>query len=218
MHYIIGDIHGYLNKLISLVSAIKSSLQQEDVFIFLGDYIDRGPYSFEVIEYLLNFRKNHRCVFLKGNHEDMMMKFLEGKIHDLYLINGGGATIKSYIRNSGEFTLSAAHKKFFNSLQLYFEGDNFITVHAGLNPMIDNIENQKQDDLLWIREDFYLAEKRWKKTVIFGHTPVPLLSPGSIDSVYFDNKRNIIGIDSGVILGREISCLRWPDKKLFFSD
>lgn len=215
MYYIIGDIHGYLNHLMAVMEQVRLRISDNDTLIFLGDYIDRGPCSYETIEYLINLSRIYNTVFLRGNHEDMLMHFINGEdLHGNYLYNGGGATIRSYENSIGSFILPESHNEFYRGLLLYFEGDDFIAVHAGLNPTIDMMENQTEHDLLWIRQEFYNARKRWDKTVIFGHTPTAYLSQ---EGVYFDTKRNIIALDSGVIMGGPLSCLTWPDRKIFRS-
>lgn len=215
MYYIFGDIHGYLTHLLKIMGQIRTLLTPDDTLLFLGDYIDRGPYSYETVEYLISLAKRQRTIFLRGNHEDMLARYLAGADRDgNYLYNGGGTTIDSYIRNRGVFAIPQEHVDFYNSLRLYYEEEDFIAVHAGLNPTIKEMNLQHPADLLWIREDFYLADRRWDKTVIFGHTPTPYLSTRG---VCFDRRRNIIAMDSGVIMGGPLSCLRWPDRQVFES-
>ena len=214
MFYLIGDIHGYLDRLISLTAVIGKELGEGDTVIFLGDYIDRGPWSYEVVEYLINFAGRHRTIFLSGNHEDMLKQFISrSEPFSPFLFNGGNETIRSYVRNRGSFDIPESHLDFYNNLLFYHEGEDFIAVHAGLNPKIDTIRDQTVHDMLWIRENFFNDARRWEKTVIFGHTPVLKMAPGR--KVFSDPRRNIIGIDSGVIFGRELVCLRWPDRKIF---
>ena len=215
MYYIIGDIHGYLDHLTSLVNQIRDRIAPDDTLIFLGDYIDRGPWSCETVDYLISLSRIYKTVFLRGNHEDMLARYLAGADPGgNYLFNGGGATIRSYERNHGSFSIPGPHADFFNNCVLYYEGSDFIAVHAGVNPTIEMMENQKPRDILWIREEFYEADKRWGKTIIFGHTPTQYLS---VSGVYFDHRRNIIAVDSGVIMGGPISCISWPDREVFES-
>lgn len=214
--FIVGDIHGHFTLLSSLMKKVIPHVSPGDVMIFLGDYIDRGDSSFEVIEFLLALAKRYRTVFLKGNHEDMMLKFLAGRDGgDAWLMNGGRATIRSYRHHLGSFSFPERHKKFFSSLRLYYEGDDFIAVHAGLHPLKKSMDQQRENDMIWIRDIFYRADKKWEKTVIFGHTPASLLKkePG----VLIDEARNIIAMDNGVIFGNPLACLRWPDRKIFYS-
>ncbi len=216
MIYFIGDIHGHLERLVSLVREINSELQENDTIVFLGDYIDRGIDSYEVIEFLIELSRYRKAVFLKGNHEDMMLKYLKGDDpNGIFLYNGGDMTIRSYKKNVGAFKLPFHHRDFFSGLRLVHEGEDFIAVHAGLNPAKKSLADQDERDLLWIRDKFFRSSKRWEKTVIFGHTPTSYMGHG--DQVYIDKERNIIGIDSGVIFGRKMSCLRWPDRKIFYS-
>lgn len=214
-YYIIGDIHGYLSKLKKIISCISTDIMKDDIIIFLGDYIDRGPSSFEVIEFLINLSEKYNTQFLTGNHEDMFIRFLiKGDNYNNYLRNGGGYTLKSYIKNLNEFILPESHRKFFNNLKLYYEGEDFIAVHAGLNPGVKSMKEQQRYDMIWIREEFYKYPGRWPKTVIFGHTPTPYIN--NSDSVYIDETRNIIGLDTNAMTeGFPLSCLRWPDRKIY---
>ena len=214
-YFIIGDIHGHILKLEKILSYIKKDLEKEDSIIFLGDYIDRGPSSFEVIEYLIRLSAAYRTIFLTGNHEDMFIRFVnKGDNFNNYIRNGGAYTIKSYINNLKNFTIPESHIEFFNNLKLYYEGDDFVAVHAGLNPKVNTLQEQKKYDLIWIREEFFKYQKKWDKAVIFGHTPTPYLNHS--DAVYFDEKRNIIGLDTNAMAdGFPLSCIRWPDRKIY---
>ncbi len=215
MYYLIGDIHGHYERLINLHAKLEGVITERDTLVFLGDYIDRGEKSYEVIDFLIQLSrsKGMKPVFLKGNHEEMFMAYLRGEDSTgIYLMNGGDATVRSYKSHRGKLDLPDHHRDFFNGLRLYYEGEDFIAVHAGLNPKIDRPEAQDERDLLWIREKFYRSEKRWDKTVIFGHTPVAYIRKDR--QVYFDDERNIIGIDSGVIFGKPLTCLTWPGKKI----
>lgn len=214
-YYIIGDIHGYYIKLKRLFDIISGEIRDSDIIIFLGDYIDRGPESFEVIEYLLNLSKMYNTVFLTGNHEDMFLSFYtRGENYFNYIRNGGAATIRSYINHMKKFILPESHKELFNNLKLYYEGEDFIAVHAGLNPDIKKISDQSRDDMIWIREEFYHRNRRWEKTVIFGHTPTPYLH-NSFD-VYIDERKNIIGLDT-FAMNEEypLTCIVWPDRRFY---
>jgi serine/threonine protein phosphatase 1 len=214
-YYIIGDIHGYYIKLKRLFDIISGEIRENDIIIFLGDYIDRGPDSFEVIDYLLKISVMYNAVFLTGNHEDMFLDFYtRGENYFNYIRNGGGTTIKSYISHMNRLVLPEKHKDFFNSLKIYYEGDDFIAVHAGLNPEVEKLSEQKRDDLIWVREEFYRSSRRWEKTIIFGHTPTPYLH-NSYD-VYIDDKRNIIGLDT-FAMNEEypLTCMVWPDRRFF---
>jgi len=217
MYYIIGDIHGNFRALIGLFRKIMKDFDTaNDTMIFLGDYIDRGDFSFETIDFLIKISKDINTVFLKGNHEDMFQSYINaGYLGDIFLYNGGKNTIASYKRNAGSVALPESHKFFFDKLALLYECDDFIAVHAGLDPLYA-VSEQKKETLLWIRDGFYASSKRWPKTVVFGHTPVSVISGET--GIYFDDKRNIIGIDNGAANGYPLACLRMPDRKVYYSN
>jgi serine/threonine protein phosphatase 1 len=215
MYYIIGDIHGCFNNLKNLLKKIINIINDNDTIIFLGDYIDRGPSSYDVIALLIDISKKYSTVFLKGNHEDMFLKYLGGT-YDFqnYFDNGGMATLRNYREKHGSSGIPSDHRSFFENLVQYYEAEDFIAVHAGLNPDIDKIEDQLPYEMLWTRHQFYRGSRIWPKTVIFGHTPCSILH-GDNKNVYFNEKSNIIGIDTGACYGGSLSCIRWPDKTIF---
>jgi len=183
MIYTIGDIHGELYQLRKLIEdKIKPS--PSDINIFLGDYIDRGPQSKEVIDYLLEFEKIYNCVFLKGNHEDMMLFALKNKYHpvydydpplDVWLMNGGRSTLRSYDisayykpENIWENEIPEEHKVFYDNLRMYYETDDYYYVHAGLTK--NSPEEADPYEILWFRYD-YPTQYKLSKNLIYGHTP-----------------------------------------------
>lgn len=202
MKYVIGDIHGQFYKLKSLINLTKSDATE---YIFLGDYIDRGLYSKEVIDFLIKLSKKVKCVFLIGNHEDMWFKYLKGDKSwlDILLLYGGIETVKGYIDKDLTYMEAKTiviqakkmenafkiHKKFFEKLLYYYELKDYICIHAGIDPMYKDIVllNHNEGDLLWIREDFINSKFLYKgKKIIFGHT--------SFKEPYVDEYK--IGIDT----------------------
>lgn len=194
MIYVIGDIHGCLDPLRGLMAQLRPS--EADEVIFLGDYVDRGPDSQGVIEYLLTL--SGRYTFLMGNHERMFLDFLQGKERALFLYNGGTATLDSY---GGLRGIPAAHLAFLDRLRLYYETQEYLFVHAGIRPGIP-VQEQDERDLLWIREEFYASSGRFPKTVVFGHTPMR--------EVLMDEDR--IGIDTACVYGNKLTCLILPSR------
>jgi len=200
--FAIGDIHGCFDKLCELMAKINID-RDNDTLLFLGDYIDRGSDSFDVVEYLIDLKKNfQKIVFLKGNHEEMLEKYLAGKDRLTYLMNGGQPTLESYMKRSqmtGSPPIPQEHLDFFESLSLYYESDNYIFVHAGLRESIP-LEMQDPADFLWIRKDFVSSDFDFGKRVVFGHTPYlePLVEP------------NKIGIDTGAVYGNKLTCVELP--------
>ncbi len=205
--FAIGDIHGCLDKLKTLLGMIQVNWNK-DLMVFLGDYVDRGPDSRGVIELLLNLKKEHadRLIFLKGNHEWMFTQFLKGNDHDLFLPNGGKKTLESYSVEKDKIDIPQSHRDFLDHLDLYFEINDYIFVHAGLRPYI-SISEQSPEDLLWIRSHFLKSSYDWGKRVIFGHTPfsVPFI------------ETNKVGIDTGAVYGGRLTCLVLPDFEFIFA-
>lgn len=201
--FAIGDIHGCLDKLDALMEKIETEIDPDrDLLVFLGDYIDRGPESYSVVEYLIDLGDRFgNTVFLKGNHEEMLEKYLAGPDRYTYLVNGGQQTLDSYLRHArpGEHPIPETHRKFYQSLALYHESDAYIFVHAGLRDNVP-IQLQDPDDLLWIREGFVESRFDFGKKIVFGHTPFPepLVQP------------NKIGVDTGAVYGNQLTCVKLP--------
>lgn len=187
----VGDIHGCLEPLRTLMAQVAP--RETDQVVFLGDYVDRGSDSRGVIEYLLDFAKRFpQTVFLKGNHEAMFLDFLEGRDPFSFLANGGQATLDSYAQEE----IPEEHVGFLRKLQLSYETPEFIFVHAGLRPGLP-LQQQSEEDLLWIRRDFLSSNYSWGKTVVFGHSPQ---SDGPLVQI------ERLGLDTGAVYGRSLSC------------
>ena len=213
--YVIGDIHGCNTELSRLIESLP--LAKGDSVIFLGDYIDRGPDSCAVISYLLSLRQNHSSiefVFLKGNHEDMLLSFLghSGQYGEMFLPNGGKSTLASYGIDPDKATAQHAltaipteHLDFFKTLVNCYATDSFFCVHAGINPQ-KALAEQTDEELLWIRNTFIYRSHGLPYTVLFGHTPQP--------TVFFDLPFKV-GLDTGLVWGNMLTCLELDEKVLF---
>jgi serine/threonine protein phosphatase 1 len=206
--FAIGDIHGCFQKLKSLMEQIPFE-PDRDRIVFLGDYIDRGPDSFNVVSYLVDLKnKCEKAIFLKGNHEDMLDGFISGADRHLFLANGGEQTLRSYLKRQylpSSSPIPADHLEFFQSLLPYYETEQFIFVHAGLKEGID-LQHQDPHDLFWIRRQFINSTYDFGKMIVFGHTPFPEphISP------------NKIGIDTGAVYGNKLTCIELTHM-VFFS-
>lgn len=212
--YVIGDIHGCLNELACLLENLP--LEPFDRLIFLGDYVDRGPDSKGVVSYLIEWQQkgDQEIIFLKGNHEDMFLSYLglPGKYGEMFLINGGGATLASYGVSAGESSpehalslIPGSHLEFFKGLKNYYLTEPFLCVHAGIHPS-KPLSQQIEEELLWIRDEFILNRHPLPYTVLFGHTPRT--------EVLFDLPYKV-GLDTGLVYGNELSCLELHEKVLF---
>lgn len=214
--FVIGDIHGCADELHHLLEFIKKEERfgPRDLLVCIGDYIDRGIESKTVVTELLEHQKSFpNTVFLKGNHEDMLLNFLgyDGSMAEAYLANGGIETLRSYGLSAYKTQREVLddfpkdHLNFFLNLDRGLILDNFICVHAGLNPLKE-LDEQTDKDLFWIREDFIANTHHFGKTVIFGHTPY--------HEVFF-NLPYKIGIDTGAVYGQKLSCVELIGGKVF---
>ena len=206
--FAIGDIHGCRTHLIRMLDLIPWN-PEKDRILFIGDYIDRGNDSKGVVDIVEQIKREYpQTICLLGNHERMLLDYLGGRDRMLYFFNGGGKTLESYglsARDNVVKGIPKSHREFFMNLQLYFETDDYLFVHAGLRPNIP-LERQDPHDLVWIREDFFMADVQYEKTIIFGHTPFrePLVQPGKI------------GIDTGAVYGNKLTCIELPVKKFHY--
>ncbi|HRX14818.1 MAG TPA: metallophosphoesterase family protein [Spirochaetota bacterium] len=216
MNYLIGDIHGEFSKLLQLIKIIEKDFEPEnDELIFLGDYIDRGPDSYKVVEYLYKLSIKYKTIFIMGNHEQMLYDTIyKNESKAIYYQNGGQTTYDSYMANTGSFVIPEHHKKILFSGIHYVERTDFIAVHAGINPNYENPVMCDEFDLMWIRKEFFNDKKKWKKTVIFGHTPTFFITKER-NTPYIDENKNIIGIDTGAVYYGYLTAIRMPDRKIY---
>ena len=188
----IGDIHGCYYTLINLLDKIKYN-KEYDIIIFLGDYIDRGKHSYEVVSYLCSLQRDvgiDRCICLVGNHEDMA-------VNDKLLWNycGSRSTKKSYYSNGKYYNY---HFWWFNTLPVFYEINNIIFCHAGLT--YEKIEDNAREDLIWESDWIKLNKNIDKKLVVFGHTP-------SRDFKHYITKNGSICIDTGCVYGGNLCAM-----------
>ena len=186
--YAIGDIHGRLDLLERLYEIIvqdaRTDPAPETTIIFLGDYVDRGPDSAGVINFLLNrTSKQYRHVFLKGNHEDAFCRAFEStEIWPTWKEFGGLDTVASYMvhglsvfDNTLPPALRAAvpeeHRTFLNGLNLMHRSGDYVFVHAGIRPRVP-VERQTPEDLMWIRRPFLDADGFGGLCIVHGHSQV----------------------------------------------
>lgn len=209
--YAIGDIHGRLDLLDRLIELIERDNEKHGQaptkLVFLGDYVDRGPASKGVTDRLTKgLPTGFDPIFLKGNHEDLLLSFLEDPAEGRnWLTNGGDATLLSYgvskdiVQNAfwrGAPGLAEAgasfsallpddHLRFYDGLDLVYRAGDYFFVHGGVKPGVP-LDSQNEDDLLWIRNEFLNWPGEFGAVIVHGHTPVP--SP--------EDLHNRIGIDT----------------------
>lgn len=228
---VISDIHGCQDEFNFILSKCKYNPRSNQL-ILLGDYVDRGLKSKQVVEQVMDFKNNHNAIVLKGNHDDMMVSALkhDDEAYDAQWLNNGGFTtlisyiggdyfeegfewdkyieVKEYIRKHYQH-----HINFLDSLPLYYEDDNHIYVHAGINPLLNNWKNTSDDDFIWIREQFFRNSTGLNNKVVFGHTPAIHLH-GSAE-IWFDPKGDKIGIDGACAYGKQLNLLEITEEGLY---
>lgn len=175
----IGDVHGHYDALMLLFEAIEPS--QDDLVYFLGDLIDRGPKSSQVVDFVV--KNNYPC--LRGNHEEMLLDvFRQGSKSitalNAWLYSGGQSTLASY----GEDGITQEHIEWMEQLPLYLDLGDVWLVHAGVDPGLE-IEEQAEEQFCWIRDKFHRISEPYfaNKTIITGHTitfTLPGVQPGKV--------------------------------------
>ncbi len=209
--FAIGDIHGCVDELTAMLSAIAPT--RGDTVVFVGDYIDRGPAAREVIDFLLELRQGQAdYLFLKGNHEDMMLSFLglPGHYGESFLFNGGAPTLESYGVSEGALAhalerIPPSHMDFLKTLATSYLHPPYLFVHAGISPL-RQLEEQSVEDMLWIRQEFIFNTHRLGATVVFGHTPMRAVM---VDLPYK------LGIDTGLVYGGKLTCVEFNEGVLY---
>ena len=182
--------------------------------MYIGDYIDRGFQSREVIDYLLDFPlPRFESHYLKGNHEEQLLDFFDDpKAGDGWLLYGGDATLFSYgiqipigqnsedklnqLQNAIKYAIPQRHQEFLSNLELTVNFGDYMFVHAGINPY-EPMNKQKPSDLLWIRSEFLECDSNFGKVIIHGH---------SISDVP-EIRENRIGIDTGAYASNKLTCV-----------
>jgi serine/threonine protein phosphatase 1 len=217
--FCISDIHGQLdafNKLLKKINLINEYNNCPYKIILLGDYVDRGSDSKGVVDKIMHLHDNG-AIILKGNHEEMFIDWIDKKRDTIsWFKNGGYNTLLSYGYEISDDTLDFIredfihkyyeHYIFLKTLPIYYDNDEYIFVHAGINPAHINWKKTSDHNFLWIRELFYKFPHDFKQTVIFGHTNTKDLGM-EYNDIWFSDKK--IGIDGGASngYGYNLNCL-----------
>ncbi|WP_051617323.1 metallophosphoesterase [Desulfonatronovibrio hydrogenovorans] len=206
--YAVGDIHGQADLIKSLHRAIlkdaHNNSQINKLVVYLGDYLDRGAQVRETIEELVHRPlPGFECRYLMGNHEQLLLDFLDNPLTlEMWISLGGHSTLMSYgvtaagsgfslervtrIRQEFLNLMPGSHLEFIQSLQPFFRFGDYLFVHAGIRPGI-NLEKQKPEDLYWIRDDFLSSNLDHGFRIIHGHSTSEIIR----------ETRYRIGIDTG---------------------
>ena len=244
MNYMMSDVHGEYYKFLKMLDLIK--FNDNDTLYILGDIVDRGENPIELVQHVMNSKNIKMCL---GNHEDMMLQayhedITEEKINYIieyinrfymgmnnknfdisnmlglanWIINGGEVTARQFLKLSIEEQKEIVN--FFENLPLFFEYENYIFSHAGLNlkgkkdvNWIDIKHIQNKDDFIWSREEFFEHKGLNDKIVIFGHTP----GLNSNFSIWIDPKyKDKICIDCGAAYGGKLGCICLDNNQTYY--
>ena len=193
--YAVGDIHGSLSKLRRLIARCEQhAAGQPMTFVFLGDYVDRGPDSAGVIRTVIELQSKlrERVIALKGNHEAIALGVIDGTLPaDYWLAQGGTATLRSYGAQDAR-DLPRDHVEWLRSLRLSYDDGRRLFVHAGIDPN-KPLDAQDEHDLLWIREPFLVDRRDHGRLIVHGHTPLATDAP--------DLRDNRLNLDTGAVFG-----------------
>ncbi len=215
MIYAIGDIHGDIGKLNDLLAQVQEDAaahsDERHELVFLGDYIDRGNHSHEVIETLRRGIDGFEAVFIFGNHEEMLLNFVEEPSRfnaETWVLSGGAATLAGYgtkVHDIGTFgekerihltqVIPTEHIEWIQGLSVWHRSGGYVFVHAGIKPGIA-LEDQRLGDLIWIRREFLESQADHGAVVVHGHTVC------RVPEVH----ANRIGIDTGCGQGGPLTC------------
>jgi serine/threonine protein phosphatase 1 len=228
--YAIGDVHGCVDLLAAMLDTIEERAAGEQreagspIVVFLGDYIDRGPNSAGALDLLLSGRpSNCERHYLRGNHEQAMVSFMDDPIaNKRWVLHGGAETMMSYgvtppslARASDEDWAQAAaalkdkapaaHLAFLESLERYIEFGGYAFVHAGVDAGVA-LADQQDEVLYWTRGQFIADKRRFSHVVVHGHTPA--------EQPYRDKRR--IGVDTGAYASGSLTAARFEDDEVTF--
>lgn len=161
----ISDIHGEYEKLCRVLEKIAP--KKDDTLVFMGDYIDRGKKSREVVDKIIDMKNVCNCVYLTGSHEYAMLHAKSDEYYNYLFWNyGGDATAESY---GGFDNIMKVHGNFFNSLKFYYIIGKYLFIHAGVRIGVP-LEEQSEEDMVYIRSAFYTKRHHLPYKIIFGHT------------------------------------------------
>ena len=225
--YAIGDIHGRLDLFQQLLRQLETDVgsrgSRSTRIVLLGDLIDRGPHSRQVLELARLIQRNNqgRVVVLCGNHEELLLASADGHAdaQRLWLECGGDATLRSYGLDPVGFVKLSPEKRAFTlqkhvgpdmlcwlaGLPTYWRNGDYFFCHAGVRPGVP-LENQRREDLLWIRREFLESQSHHGAVIVHGHCEV-----GDVDV-----RTNRIGVDTGAYRSGELTAVGLQDAFRWF--
>ncbi|MFJ8531508.1 metallophosphoesterase [Bacillus sp. NPDC094106] len=216
--FVVGDVHGCF---LHFTALLKKWNHKEYQFIQLGDLVDRGEDVKSTILKAISLKREYNGVFLKGNHEELFLSFIEDPINEgeFYLSQGGNKTIDSFLGEKASVTYTPEYLanqmkerypeviQFIKDMPYFYESEHFIFVHAGVNLALSNWKNTSERDFSWIRKPFHYGKNETGKTIVFGHTITRLLNEDRSDNIWTSPCETKIGIDGGAVFDGQLNGL-----------
>lgn len=227
--YVISDIHGEADLFRQALVDFQPETQQ---LVLIGDLLDRGPKVKESLLLGQELVARYGAVYLKGNHEDLFLRFLNDPEarYAHYLRNGGAKTVESLLHPGAcaeysptEMALMIRTRyheliEFLTDLPLYYEWFDYLFVHAGVDLELSDWRKTPAKEFMWIRQPFHEGENHTGKTIVFGHTITPALHGDNVTSRRWQTADRKIGIDGGGVYGFSIHGLLFSEKSLIRDD
>lgn len=220
--FVVSDIHGHLTHFEEMLT----HWNREDILVVLGDLIDRGPQSLQVIEKVIELKQTYgdKVVFLKGNHEDMLLNFLNNPTEKQaqYYVNGGLETMQNFLAQlpdslaNESFPVQAEAVKTHFKAQLEFIATapthqiigNVLFTHAGFNSEFATLDDTTEREFIWIRKHFLQANKT-PYVNVFGHTPLTYIHESN--DVWVSDDGRYIAIDGGCYMSGQLNAVLLND-------
>ncbi|MFS7261381.1 metallophosphoesterase [Carnobacterium divergens] len=220
----IGDIHGQIQLFEEMLTHWKEATQQ---LVLIGDLGDRGENPKACFLLGKKLVEEKQAIYLKGNHEDLLLRFLADpeERYENYCLNGGMRTLESLLHTGLEAEYSPTEIsmlvkshypeliEFLNGLPLYFEWQDYVFVHAGVDLTKSDWKKTSERDFMWIREPFHTGENKTGKTIVFGHTITPSLH-GDNETTSLWQQDHKVGIDGGAVYGGVLHGVVFDKKQL----
>ncbi|MFO8069713.1 MAG: metallophosphoesterase [Alkalibacterium sp.] len=212
--FVVGDVHGQITMFKQLLDHWKPD---EEQLVLIGDLGDRGENPKDCFELAKELVDEHGAICLRGNHEEMLLDFLDNPKYSAttYEMNGGMVTIQSFLQTKtakyDPVELAASMlakvpwlKPFIESLPLIYEWEDYVFVHAGVDLTLNDWRDSRKRDYVWIREGFYDQPNHTGKTFVFGHTVTAMLHKEQYNTDIWQSGDGKIGIDGGAVYGGAI--------------
>lgn len=216
--FVVSDIHGCYDQFFNVLDNWDKEMQ----LVILGDLIDRGDKSLEVVQYVMELKNTYgdKVVCLKGNHEDMFLSFLDSPFEygELFFANGGARTafsfvddeylmFKSYEERARQIKEKKKEVEFLRNLDLYFEFGEVLFVHAGINPLLKDWQFTSEADFMWTRNMIY-HKNETGLTIVFGHTPTQMIHENTDNNdIWVSKDKSYICIDGGCVFKGQMNAI-----------